>query len=137
MALMLLGAGSAITSAPVYADGDCGASSVFFGLKPWYDGLTTTINGRCELSSPTSDRLPSYVWTIVVNILYDISSLVGYITIIMIAWGGYLYMFSRGTPERAEKGKKTLISAIVGLMIAMLSGVILNTIAIILTGNSG
>lgn len=136
MALGLLGAGSTLISVPAYADGECGNSSAFFALKPWYAGWTQYINGRCEVRTPSGDEIPKFVWGIVLNILYDISMMVGYITIIMIAWGGYLYMFSRGEPGRAEKGKKTLISAIVGLMIAMLAGVIMNTLALILTGTS-
>ena len=136
MALGLLGAGSTLISVPAYADGECGNSSAFFALKPWYAGWTQPINGRCEVRTPSGDQIPKFVWGIVLNILYDISMMVGYITIIMIAWGGYLYMFSRGEPGRAEKGKKTLISAIVGLMIAMLAGVIMNTLALILTGTS-
>ena len=136
MALGLLGAGSTLISVPAYADGECSNGSVFFALKPWYAGWTQSINGRCEIRTPSGDEIPKFVWGIVLNILYDISMMVGYITIIMIAWGGYLYMFSRGEPGRAEKGKKTLISAIVGLMIAMLAGVIMNTLALILTGTS-
>ncbi|MBQ3326044.1 hypothetical protein IJG79_02790 [Candidatus Saccharibacteria bacterium] len=137
------------TSASVYAvngeggaaDGEGGAcepgSSVFFALKPWYHNLT---NSDCSIKNPAdltkgsgdSSGIATFVWTIVLNILYDISVLVGYFTIIMIAWGGYLYMFSRGDVGRAEKGKKTLISAVVGLAIAMLASVIMNTISAIL-----
>ena len=137
MAVGLVGMGSFATTAPVMADGGgCGNGSAFFALKPWYEGLTTTIKDRCEIRWPDSGEIPKFVWTVVLNILYDISMLVGYITVIMVAWGGYLYMFSRGEPARAEKGKKTITTAMVGLVIAMLAGVIMNTIAAILTGRS-
>ena len=66
--------------------------------------------------------------------MYDISILIGYIAIIMVAWGGYLYMFSRGLPDRAERGKKTLLAAGAGLAISMLASVIMNTVVVILTG---
>lgn len=126
---------------PVNAAGSCGGSTAFFGLRPWYEGLTEGGEGGCHIKSPGVDgegnsELPAFIWTIVLNILTDIMVLVGYAAIIMIAWGGYLYMFSRGLPDRAEKGKKTLISAIVGLIIAMLSSVIMNTIVSILTNRS-
>ena len=110
----------------------CVNESAFFGLKPWYSGLTVTeSDGRCGIGEP--DDIPLFVWTIVLNILVDISVLVGYVAIVMFAWGGYLYMFSRGMPERAEKGKKTLIAAAVGLLISILASVIMNTIVTILT----
>ena len=141
MAMMLLGGACFGFSTPVSAESpvenpsDCGNGSVFFALKPWYAGLTSNINGKCEIGTPRSGQIPRFVWAVVLNILYDISMMVGYIAIIMVAWGGYLYMFSRGEPGRAEKGKKTLISAIIGLLIAMLAGVIMNTVALILVGN--
>lgn len=113
---------------------DCGNNSAFFGLKPWYAGLTTEKGGKCEIGTPNSEQMPLFVWTIVLNILADISLLVGYIAMIMVAWGGYLYMFSRGLPDRAERGKKTLIAAFAGLGVAMLASVIMNTIVIIITG---
>lgn len=115
---------------------DCGNSTAFFGLKPWYAGLTTKRNDKCEIGTPDSEQMPLFVWTIVLNILFDISMLVGYIAMIMVAWGGYLYMFSRGMPDRAERGKKTLIAAGAGLGIAMLASVIMNTIVTILTNGS-
>ncbi|MBP3899292.1 hypothetical protein J6D24_00590 [Candidatus Saccharibacteria bacterium] len=126
----------------VYADAvvenpsDCGNSAAFFSLRPWYHGLTTSITGRCEIGQPVDGKIPQFIWTIVLNILYDIMIMVGYIAIVMIAWGGYLYMFSRGLPDRAERGKKTLIAAAAGLAVAMLASVIMNTLVSILTNVS-
>ncbi len=123
------------------SSGGCGNSSAFFALRPWYYGLTEEINGRCEVKNPADggdakDTLPPFIWAIVLNILYDVMIMVGYVAIIMIAWGGYLYMFSRGLPDRAERGKKTLIAAIAGLAVAMLASIIMNTIVSILTNVS-
>ena len=137
---MLIGVG-ALAPASVMADdnnsgGGCGDTQAFFSLRPWYYGLTESINGKCEIKKPSGDGLPQFVWAIVLNILYDVMIMVGYVAIIMIAWGGYLYMFSRGLPDRAERGKKTLIAAVAGLAIAMLASVIMNTIVSILTNVS-
>lgn len=112
--------------------GGCGGSTAFFGLRPWYEGLTESAGSGCVIKTPTEDELPSFVWKIVLNILIDISVLVGYIAIAMVAWGGYLYMFSRGMPDRAEKGKKTLIAAGIGLLIAIFASVIMNTIMMVI-----
>ena len=128
-----------LVPANVMADdnsGGCGDTQAFFSLRPWYYGLTESINGKCEVKKPESDKLPQFVWSIVLNVLYDVMIMVGYVAIVMIAWGGYLYMFSRGMPDRAERGKKTLIAAIAGLAIAMLASVIMNTIVSILTNAS-
>lgn len=142
---MLLGVGlvapTKVMAAVVENPSDCGNSDAFFSLRPWYHGLTTSVkdsNGddKCEIGKPANGQLPQFVWSIVLNILYDVMIMVGYIAIIMIAWGGYLYMFSRGLPDRAERGKKTLIAAVAGLAISMLASVIMNTIVSILTNVS-
>ena len=125
------GGGGASTSG-----GGCGDTSAFFALRPWYYGQTEVVNGKCEVKKPSSGDLPKFIWSIVLNILYDVMIMVGYVAIVMIAWGGYLYMFSRGLPDRAERGKKTLIAAVAGLAIAMLASVIMNTIVSILTNVS-
>ncbi len=135
MAVVMLTGVTVATSVEVYADegGSSCNGAGFFGLRPWYQGLTT--NG-CQIGTPGQDgvpELPVFVWTIVLNILSDITVMIGYIAIVIVAWGGYLYMFSRGMPDRAEKGKKTLIAAVIGLIISMLASVIMNTIVSILT----
>ena len=142
MLAMLMGM-SVFAPVSVFAEDDnssgggCGDTSAFFSLRPWYYGQTEVINGKCEVKKPANaDDLPKFVWSIVLNVLYDIMVMVGYVAIMMIAWGGYLYMFSRGLPDRAERGKKTLIAAVAGLAIAMLASVIMNTIVSILTNVS-
>ena len=137
---MIMGVAS-FAPARVFADDNqksnsCGNTAAFFSLRPWYYGLTTSINGKCEVKQPDSNELPKFIWSIVLNILYDVMIMVGYVAIIMIAWGGYLYMFSRGLPDRAERGKKTLIAAVAGLAVAMLASVIMNTLVSILTNVS-
>ncbi len=127
--------------APIASAASCDPNgTAFFSLKPWWAGLT---DGSCNMKDPSSfasagdsSGLATYIWTIVLNILYDISVIVGYIAVVMVAWGGYLYMFSRGMVDRAEKGKKTLIAAIIGLIITILASVIMNTISAVLIKGS-
>ena len=103
----------------------------FLGLVPWYSGLEMNTS-NCELKEPSD--IPTFVTKIVLNILVDISLVIGYIAVAMVAWGGYLYMFSRGEPGRAESGKKTLISAAIGLTIALLASVIMRFFSVVLLG---
>ncbi len=118
------------TTTNVYADDGCEpGATVFFALKPWYAGWT---DGECNIKAPGKGEIPKFVWSIVLNLMYDVAVLVGYVAVIMVAYGGYMYMFSRGDVGRVERGKKTLIAAITGLIIAMLASVIMNTISTIL-----
>lgn len=117
----------------------CGGS--FLGFKPWYDGLCVKNGDQanmvpiCEKGSctdPNSKSLNVFIWTIVLNILFDISLAVGMITVAMVIYSGFLYMTSQGDAAKLMKGKKTLMSAIIGVVIAMGATVIVNTFKIIL-----
>lgn len=111
--------------------GDCGAPT-FLGFKPWYDGLCGSNN---EIQSPqkgNEEDLKAFVWTIVLNVSFDLSLAVGLLAVGFIICGGYMYIMSQGDPARAAKGKKTLTTAIIGMVIAMAASLIVNTAKVIL-----
>jgi len=56
---------------------------------------------------------------------------VGALALLFIVYGGFLYVTSSGNKERIETAKKTLTYAILGLVLVVLAGLILN----IITGN--
>lgn len=58
----------------------------------------------------------------------------GIIAVVFIIYGGYLYITSAGNEESAEKGKNTMVNAIIGIVIIVLSYVIVNVI-VNLAGN--
>lgn len=124
------------------ATSSCGGS--FLGFKPWYDGLCIK-NGNsadmvpiCETDScaPNSKSLNVFIWTIVLNVLFDLGLAVGMIAVAMVIYSGYLYITSQGDVAKLAKGKKSLMSAIIGTVIAMGATVIVNTFKIILNINS-
>jgi len=53
---------------------------------------------------------------------------VGALAILFIVYGGFLYVTSSGNKERVEMAKKTLTYAILGLILVVLAGTILNII---------
>lgn len=131
---------------PAWADGDnphpatnnssCGGG--FLGFRPWYEDLTT---GSCELVQVCEKEgcqgvsLSKFVWTAVLNIVFDISLAAGYIAVAMVIYGGYLYMMSQGDPGKMTRGKKTLMTAIVGLVITMGATILVNTLKVVLSIN--
>lgn len=131
--------GASVVAAPVYAD-DGGAttqkcnSSSFLGLRPWYAGLMEAKGGKCELKEVKSDQIAGRVWTIVLNVLADLFMLLGYVSIAMAIYGGFIWMVSKGEPAQVAKGVKTLKYAVMGTIIAALAWVITNTIVSVLTG---
>lgn len=52
----------------------------------------------------------------------------GLAAIIMIIYGGYLYVLAGGEAEKTEKGKKNVIYAVTGLLIVMISYAVVNTV---------
>ena len=57
------------------------------------------------------------------------------IAVLFLIIGGFWYITSGGNEETAEKGKNTAINAIIGIVIIILSYVIVNVVANLVTSN--
>ncbi len=110
----------------------CDASML--GFNAWWNGLGAFMNDSCEMQSTGSNRIgseenaPVFVWTIVLNILHDLFMAIGYISIALITYGGYMYIVSSGDPGKATKARKTLTSAVIGLILVLTANIIVDTI---------
>ena len=120
-----------------YADADC-SSKTILGLRPWYDGLTTTTSDKksCVIQPQTDDTLPSFVWRIVLNVLADLSLIVGYAAIIFVIFGGYKYIMSTGDSGKVASAKLIITNALIGLVISVLATVIVNTIIAVVSNST-
>lgn len=123
----------------VMADGGLGSGScgapVFLGFKPWYADLCTndTRSENSEIVQPSNDEQTiQFIWTVVLNILFDAFLAVGYLSVGFIIYGGFLYIMAQGDPGKALKGQKTLTTAIIGMILTMSATVIVNTAKIVL-----
>ena len=105
----------------------------FLGLRPWYTGLVGGDN--CVVIQPAGDKLASFAWRIILNISADIALIVGYAALGFIIYGGYKYIMSSGDPGNVKKAKQTILNAVIGLIIAILAAVIVNTIIAVI-GNA-
>lgn len=140
LSTVLISVGSVVPALPVWAGGPdteqqttiCGN---FLGFRPWYQGLT---EADCKTLVKVSEKddgamgLSTFIWTAVLNVVFDLSLAAGYIAIGLVIYGGYLYMMSQGDPGKMAKGKKTLMSAIIGLVITMGATILVNTAKVIL-----
>lgn len=139
--MMLMGVVSVMPGTAMAASGfggSCGTQTKdFLGFKPWYDSLC--VAGTDKVAQPkNTDELKTFVWIIVLNVLFDLSLAVGYLAIGFIVYGGYLYIMSQGDPSKVAKGKKTLTAAVIGMTIALSASVLVNTLKFVLgiEGNS-
>ena len=106
----------------------CDKKGRILTLKPWYVGLT---EDNCSIKDPGSDAdsQANFIWKIVLNIVDDLLQLIGYTTVGYIMYGGFLMMTSNGAPDKAAHGRKTIMSAAIGLVIALASVALVNFIS--------
>ena len=130
MSLMVIGSlGASVTFPGIsFADDACSNKGKILTLKPWYSGLT---NNDCSLKNPGTDTnsQANYIWKIALNIVDDLLQLIGYTTVGYIIYGGFLMMTSNGAPDKAARGRKTIMSAAIGLVIALASVALVNFIS--------
>ncbi len=58
------------------------------------------------------------------------------VAVIFLIYGGFLFITSAGNEESAEKGKSTVVNALIGIIIIILSYVIVNVVANLVTNNN-
>ena len=82
----------------------------FMGLRAWYDGIDEVCNGE---QPKDQEALKKIIWKVILNVAALLLQLSGYICVGFVIWGGYLYMLSRGDPNKAAGGKRTITNALI------------------------
>lgn len=116
---------------PVAASAACSDAPIL-GITPWYRGLQEEKDGACLIKSPTNGNLGKFITTIALNILQAGFAIAAYVAVFFIIKGGFSYMTSAGSSDGMANAKKTIMNAVIGLVIVLLSAAIINTIASIL-----
>jgi hypothetical protein len=110
---------------------DCsGKTSSFLSFPTWYRGLEGKDNGKggCDFGDLKGKNLGSTIFTIILNVIDMALRVVAILAIGFIIFGGFLYLTSQGEPERTKKGTDTLLKAVIGLVIAILSTAVVSFI---------
>jgi len=103
--------------------------------------LVTTNNGQCHgtLSGTTNCYLydsKNYGIVGMFNIIYNITNWIFFImtlvAVLMIVFGGFVYITAAGDPAKAGKGKSILTYAVIGLAIALIAKLVPSLIRFIL-----
>lgn len=98
-----------------------GVDNTFFkSLGKYFGGSTGSLAKETKIGD------------LIVGVLQILLLLAGSIAVIFLVIGGYQYVMSRGNEEAAEKAKKTISSAVIGLIVIVLSFVIISIIAAVL-----
>ncbi|RYD94777.1 MAG: hypothetical protein EOP54_16910 [Sphingobacteriales bacterium] len=112
----------------------CGGGS-FLSFPRWYDGLC---KGSGQIKSPGEmGGLGNFIWTIVLNIVEMMLYLVGLISLAFIIWGGFKYMISGDNASGTASARKTILNAVIGLVLSIMSFAIVNAVVASIGGTIG
>lgn len=134
-ALMTAGLVGGVVAATIPTANTSAAScGQFLTFPAWYKGLT---DSNCEIQKPTQteEGFTKFIWGIALNIFEILLQLIGYVATFFIIYGGFIYLTSAGSPERASQGMKTILNAVIGLVIGFGAVAIKNLIWSIVIGS--
>lgn len=128
LAVLMAGVlGGATVGVAVPATANAACVDRFLTFPTWYRGLT---DGSCNFQALSgANGLRDTIWKIALNIVEIILQLVGYVSVGFIIYGGFRYLTSAGSPDGNAKSRKTIINAIIGLVISIFSVGIVNVVA--------
>jgi hypothetical protein len=108
---------------------DTCSNKTFFGIPPWYKYLIDTglmasnkVTGACELVGSLQPNDWVQVIILVALALLDMAlRLAGLVAAGFVIYGGIQYVISQGEPDKTKDAQQTIINALIGLVIAMIS----------------
>jgi len=113
--------------APVSAVAECDGRLI--GIPPWYRGLTKLEGESCTIVNPTeAGGLGAFITKLALNIIEIGVVIAGYVAIGFILYGGFIFLTNGFNPSMVEKGRMTILNAVIGLAIALGAVAILNLI---------
>lgn len=106
--------------------GPCEKPRLLGVLIPWYEYLQVTKDdtGSCSVKDFTllpDDGKDSDVPLVLLAIIDDLIRIAGVVAVIFVIYGGVQYTTSQGNPDATSKAQSTVLSALIGLVIAMVA----------------
>jgi ABC-type Fe3+ transport system permease subunit len=115
-----------------FAAGCTPNGGAFLGFPTWYKYLpgVTSPNGEgtASVCLPKLGAL-SDVWLIVAALIEILLRIAGLAAIIFVIYGGVQYITSQGEPDKAGRARHTILNALIGLVIAISSTIMVTFIA--------
>ncbi|MDO8507018.1 MAG: pilin [bacterium] len=99
-------------------------------------GVSTVYAQGGDVPIPNIPPPPNVeLYKVLTNLANLILTIAGALVVVMVIIGGIRYIISAGNPQMVEGAKKTIIYALVGLAVIILSAAILNTVNFVLNKN--
>lgn len=100
----------------------CGSPPNFFSFPTWYKYLKTVddpITKTCEIAV---DSFGIKDFSLIGLALADIAlRIAGLVAVGYIIYGGLQFIYAQGETDKTKKARQTIINALIGLVIALLS----------------
>ncbi len=95
-----------------------------------------SINGLCLPPNPNTTGIASKtsLTSFLLELIKILLSFAGVIAVVMLVLGGYWYMAAGGNEEMSEKGRKTILNFVLGLVVIILAYTLVSIISSTLTG---
>ena len=124
LSLGWLSLGLIVTPAQASAQAECGQTRYFLGMPSWDRGVDCTAESSVWLESEKTN--PVYI--IISNIIAIATQLAGMVAVGFVILGGLKYILSTGNPDQATAARRTLINALIGVVIAIMGRVLVEAI---------
>jgi hypothetical protein len=115
------------STASAVSAANCSTNSTFFGLPPWYKYLNPHIDpetGGCELDFKFPEGIAQVMFALA-EILLRVAAIVALVFVII---GGVRYTTSQGEPDATASARKTILNALIGLVLAVSAAAIVTFI---------
>jgi len=98
-----------------YFAASCTTGGGFFGFPTWNKYL------ECDGSNDIVGFELNYIWLILLAVLEMLIYLAGMLAVVYFIYSGFIFMTSQGNPERVAAGRRGILNATIGLVIAILA----------------
>ena len=119
---------SCISLAETESAAVCNKDKSFFGIPTWYKYLE--LDNKCNVKTSGEKNVPE---KIILGLIDIALFLAGLLAVIMIMWGGFQFIFANGEPGSIANARKTILNAVIGLIIAILASQIVRFVAYLLS----
>ena len=107
---------------------DCAKTSDagVLGFPTWYKYLKPQlVDGTCV------PRITSIndTWLILAAVIEIMLRVAAIAAVVLVIYGGFLYMTSQGEPDKTSRARSTLVNAVIGLAIAVLAATTVSFVA--------
>src|SRR5262249_30019154 len=94
-------------------------------------GLSSVFGNSSEIGRAQTPR------QLIVAIIRIMLFFAGLVAVVFVIIGGYFYVTAQGNEEQAEKGKNTLVNALIGIILIVLSYVIVTVVSNLVSNQTG